>query len=640
MSYFGNDAQSIRRTQLKNDRLFRSRALFSLLFIVICFAILWGQLFTLQIVEHEKYQTLSDQNRIKLMPLPPTRGQIFDRNGKVLATNIPSYDLEVVKQDIPPREQIETLVEKVEKIIPLTQQEKERFYRAFQRAQIQEATPLKEELTDVEIAKIAVNLHHLNGIHITPKLTRFYPYRAHAVHALGYVGRIDERDLKEIADNHLEKEYTGISHIGKRGAEKSFEHLLRGKVGYEQVETSSNGRIVRKISETPPLPGNNIYLTIDIDLQILAEEAMEDYNGALVAQDPRTGEILAFVSKPIYDPNLFVSGISQKDFDALNYDINTPFLNRVMQGRYPPGSVIKPQIALAGLNSGEITPSSTIMCGGHYQVEGDSHRFRDHGAHGRLNIYGAMERSCNVYFYDLAYNLGITPMIEFLKDFSLGTPTQIDLLGESSGVAPTPEYKRSRHNTPWYAGDTVTAGIGQSYWLTTPLQINQATAIIAMAGKNYTPHILRSFARPNSETQYTIPLRPIKPIHLKNEEHWQVIQESMERVVHGSRGTARSLNRNLDYRLAGKTGTAQVKSIAQGERYNQDELDRRHHDHAWFSAYAPAENPQIVVTALVENGGSAARTSGPMVRTVIDAWLSQSYKEEVRSPDNKDSSPP
>lgn len=622
MNQISNDFQKRKRANQHHTEIFRNRIIVSFILMLIAFLLLWSQLFRLQVLEHTKYRTISDQNRIKLMPLAPTRGQIFDRNGKILATNIPSFDLEIIKQDIPEGVKIDDLLARIDEVLPLTEEEIEQFHQNFQRAPLQEPITLKAKVTEEEIAIIALNQHLLTGLHITPKLTRFYPYGEHGVHALGYVARIDDRDLKEIKEHHLEKEYASLSHIGKRGAEKSFEYLLRGKTGFEQVETSSNGRVVRKISETPPIPGSNIYLTLDIEMQKIAEEALEGYNGAIVAIDPNNGEVIAFASTPTYDPNLFVNGISKKDFDLRNNDPNTPFFNRVMQGRYPPGSAIKPQVALAGLHHGTITPNSTIMCNGSYQIEGDRHRFRDLSRHGATNVTTAIERSCNVFFYDLSYNLGITPLMDFLKRFSLGTPTGIDLIGEASGVAPTPDYKRHRFDAPWYAGDTVTAGIGQSFWLTTPLQITQATAIIAVSGKAYTPHILQSFSRPNSPIRYPIPLNPIKPIVLSNEEHWGVVQNAMTRVIHSPRGTGRRINtRELEYRMAGKTGTAQVRTVAQGKRYNRDELDRRHLDHAWFTAYAPAEDPQLVVTVLVENGESSGRVAAPMAKKVFDAWL-------------------
>ncbi len=598
--------------------IFKGRALICAILILFAFIALILRLGFLQIIEHERYTTLSNSNRIKLHPLPPTRGQIFDRNGEILATNIPIYNIEITPQDI--TQNIDDLIAAIDQIVPISENDIRSFKRAYRRANKQDAVILKKGLTDDEIALLSINLHKLDGVNVHADLVRVYPFKSRAVHAIGYVGRVDARDLEEIRENHLEKEYNGITHMGKRGAEKSFENILRGTMGFEKVETSSHGRTVRKISETAPIPGKNIYLTLDIRLQILAEEALGDYDGSIVVLDPQSGAVLAFVSNPTYDPNLFVDGISHRDFNALNTDPSTPFLNRVMQGLYPPGSVIKPQIALAGLQNGFVTEHSRVNCQGYFQVPGDNHKFRDMGYHGPLNVRQAIERSCDVYFYDLAYNMGVTALTDFLAKFALGTRTNIDLIGESAGIAPTPEYKRRRFKQPWYTGDTVTAGIGQSYWLTTPLQIAQATAIIGMQGDAFEPHILGATAiPPSNQKEFTNP-NPIAPIILDSEQYWQVIVEGMEAVVHGSRGTARR-HKLLNYRSAGKTGTAQVKTIAQGAKYDAANLERKYHDHAWYTAFAPVENPQIAIALIVENGGSGSRVAAPIGKEVMDAWL-------------------
>ncbi len=597
---------------------FLGRAIISAFLILIGLTFLIVRLFHLQVIEHELYTTRSNDNRIKLLPLPPTRGQIFDRNGKVLATNIPTYNLEVVRQNltIP----LDELVTKIQALIPLSENELKQFEKALRRANRQESVILKKGLTQEESALIAINLHKLGGAHLQADLIRTYPYKNRAVHAIGYVGRVDPRDIREIEAQNLEHEYNGITHMGKRGAEKSFENILRGSMGFETVEASSSGRTVRKISEVPPIPGQNIYLTIDLRLQVIAEEVLEDYDGAIVAIDPQTGDILAFVSKPTYDPNLFVDGISHDNFNALNNDPSTPFLNRVMQGLYPPGSVIKPQIGLAGLENDFITDKTIINCKGYFSVPGNNHKFRDMGYYGPSDLRKALERSCDVYFYELAYNMGINTLTDFLAPFALGTKTNIDLLGESSGVAPTPEYKRQRFKQPWYTGDTITAGIGQSYWLTTPLQIAQATTIVSMHGRAFEPHILGAIASPTETEKHLIEPTPIKPIILKDDRYWDTVIDGMVSVVHGARGTARATKSN-DYLTAGKTGTAQVKTIAQGAKYDAKNLDRRHHDHAWYVAFAPAKNPQIAVAVIVENGGSGSRVAAPMAQKVIDAWI-------------------
>lgn len=598
--------------------IFKGRALICAIIILCAFIALILRLAFLQIIEHDRYTTLSNSNRIKLHPLPPTRGQIFDRNGELLATNVPVYNIEITQQDL--TRKVEEVLRDLDAIIPLSENDLTQFHRAYRRANKQDAVIVKKGLTEAEVALLSVNLHKFDGVNIASNLVRVYPFKSRAVHAVGYVGRIDAKDLKEIRESHLEKEYNGITHMGKRGAEKSFENILRGTMGFEKVETSSHGRTVRKINETPPIPGKNIYLTLDMRLQILAEEALGDYDGSIVVIDPQSGDLLAFVSKPTYDPNLFVDGISHRDFNALNTDPSTPFLNRVMQGLYPPGSVIKPQIALAGLQNGFVTEHSTVNCQGYFQVPGDNHKFRDMGYHGPLNVRQAIERSCDVYFYDLAYNMGVTALTDFLAKFSLGTRTNIDLIGESAGIAPTPEYKRRRFKQPWYTGDTVTAGIGQSYWLTTPLQIAQATTIVGMRGEAFEPHLLAATAMPPSNQKEFIRPTPIPPILVDSDLYWKAIVDGMEAVVHGSRGTARR-HKLLNYRSAGKTGTAQVKSIAQGAKYDADNLDRKYHDHAWYTAFAPVETPQIAIALIVENGGSGSRVAAPIGKEIMDAWL-------------------
>ena len=606
------------KKQPSHNPLFLGRALICALFVLAGLLFLIARLFHLQVIEHDSYTTRSNNNRIKLLPLPPTRGQIFDRNGVILATNVPIYNLEVVRQDLVTP--LDEVISAVSELISISPEELKQFQRALNRANRQESIVLKKGLTEEESALIAINLHKLNGLHLKADLVRTYPYKNRAVHAIGYVGRIDARDIEEITEQALQHEYNGITHIGKRGAEKSFEHILRGSMGFETVEASSSGRTVRKIDEIAPTPGKNIYLTLDLRLQILAEEALEDYDGAIVALDPQSGDVLAFVSKPTYDPNLFVDGITHKDFDELNTDPSTPFLNRVMQGLYPPGSVIKPQIGLAGLENDFIKENTIINCKGYFSVPGNNHKFRDMGYYGPLDLRRSIERSCDVFFYELAYNMGVTTMTDFLRPFALGTKTNIDLLGESSGVAPTPEYKRQRFKQPWYTGDTITAGIGQSYWLTTPLQIAQATAIVGMRGNAFEPHILGATAMPPSNQKEFVTPKPISPIVLKEEKYWDVAIDGMVAVVHGPRGTARATKSN-DYITAGKTGTAQVKTIAQGAKYNADKLDRRHHDHAWYVAFAPAESPKIAISVIVENGGSGSRVAAPIAKKLLDAWI-------------------
>ncbi len=603
------------------QRIFMRRSLFlgSLIFILLGVLIL--RLFVLQVVDHDKFITLSESNRIKLLPIPPTRGLIFDRNGILLANNIPSFNLTVTRQDL--SQPLSSLFTEIQKIIELNSNDIARFERIARVTPPQNPVILKDRLTEAEIARLSVELYRLDGVDIQAQLSRVYPFQQHAVHALGYVGRIDEKDLTRIKENNLSTQYIGITHIGKRGAEASFEDLLRGEMGFKEVETNVRGKILRTLSVQEPIAGKHIYLSLDLRLQQFAEKNLEGFRGAIVAIDPNNGDILAFVSQPQYNPNLFVNGIDSQTFNALNLSIDKPFLNRVMQGLYPPGSTIKPQIGLAGLELGFISPEKSLNCPGFFQLPGSSHKFRDwkRSGHGYVNLHQAIEESCDIFFYDLAYTMGIEKLTSYTSQFSLGQRTGIDLMGEYAGTLPTPEYKKRVLKQPWYAGDTVTAGIGQSYWLTTPLQLAQSTALIAARGKGFTPKILKAYQTPGENKQF-MPPTPAPIIELKHPRYWQYIIDSMVAVVHGSKGTARKVGLNLPFKMAGKSGTAQVKSIAQDKTYDASLLQQRFHDHALFTAFAPADDPKIVVAVIVENGGSGSGVAAPIARAIIEAWLS------------------
>lgn len=622
MPFLSKSIERKKRSKAHLQVIFRNRALLVIVLIILCFTLLLAQLFQLQVKQHSKYSTLSDSNRIQLIPLPPTRGQIFDRNGTVLATNIPSFNLTITKQNT--SRPTQEIIEKLTEWIDISEQEINKYYRTDRVTSRQTPVPLKTQLTEEQINRLSVNLYQLDGVEILSQLTRYYPELNSAVHALGYVGRIDQNDLKDIEEKNIQNQYLTLTHIGKKGAEKSFEDTLRGRMGFEEVETNSSGRIIRRLEQTLPTSGQDIYLTIDLRLQKAAEKILGDHTGAIVVFNPKNGDILAFVSKPDYNPNLFVNGISYADFNTLNNDPEKPFLNRVMQGRYPPGSTIKPQIALAGLEKGIITPTSTVSCQGYFQVPGNKHKFRDwrRWGHGRVNLYLSLVQSCDVYYYDLAYKIGITPMTDFLLQFSLGSKTGIDLLGESSGTSPTPAYKRRIFDQPWYDGETVTAGIGQSYWLTTPLQVNQATTIVAQKGKAFIPHILQAVHDPSTNETKTYKPQPIPKIPISKPEYWQSVIDGMIGVVHGSQGTARRIGTGINYKIAGKSGTAQVKSIAQNAVYDKKSLAKKHHDHAWFTAFAPANDPSIAVTVFLENGGSGSGVAAPIAKEVINTWIS------------------
>lgn len=603
------------------DQMMNHRIYFLILFIFICLSCLIARLYFLQVLEHENFITRSESNRIKLLPLAPSRGLIYDRNGVLLANGIVSNNLTITRQNI--ERPIDEIIDTIRETIYLSEQNITRFKRIFEKSPLQTPIIIKEQLSEEEMNALSVNLYKIIGTDISSQTTRVYPFKETAVHALGYVGRIDENDMKNIAENQKQDQYVNLTHMGKRGAEASFEEILRGKMGYEKVETDVSGRIVRKIDRTEPIPGQHVYLSIDIRLQEYAEKILGQYKGAIVAIDPKTGEILAFVSKPMFDPNLFVNGIESKTFQALNENPDFPFLNRVMRGNYPPGSTIKPQVGIAGLDLGTINRNSTVFCPGYFSVPGSSHRFRDwkKSGHGYVNLAKSIQSSCDVFFYDLAFNMGIEPMTDFLKKFSLGAPTGIDLTGESPGISPTPEFKKRRYKQTWYSGDTVTAGIGQSFWVTTPLQVAQATTIVSMKGQAFKPKMLHATRHPGQSTLNIKAPTPIQPILLNDPKNWDYIIASMVSVVHSPSGTARKLGVNIPYKIAGKTGTAQVKSIAPNSVYNASRLLKKHQDHAWFTAFAPAYDPKIAIAVIVENGGSGSGVAGPMAKSIINAWI-------------------
>ncbi|MCP5419397.1 MAG: penicillin-binding protein 2 [Gammaproteobacteria bacterium] len=597
-------------------RLFSRRALLALFLVLAGLVGLVVRLAYLQIVHHDLFVTLSESNRIKLRPLPPTRGQIFDRNGVLLADNLPSYRLEITPEDVT---DMDAVLAEIGARVELSESDIARFQKLRKRSPAYDSIPLRLNLKDDEVARLAVDLHRFPGVSIQADLTRHYPLGAHAVHVLGYVGRIDEKDLQRID----EQQYRGSTHIGKNGVEKSYEDTLHGKVGFQQVETNAQGRALRVLEQTPPSPGENIYLTIDSRLQAIAEQALSDYNGALVAIDPRNGEILALASMPIYDPNPFVNGIDVASYKALITSHDRPLFNRALRGVYPPGSTIKPLMGLAGLEYGVTTRGKPVYCRGFYRLPGQSHRFRDwrRGGHGTVNLDRAITESCDVYFYDLALNIGIDRIHDYLAQFDLGTLTGVDLPGEKPGLVPSQAWKEATHRKPWYAGETLIAGIGQGYMLTTPLQLAHFTATLANRGQGFKPRILYATQEQESHELHTEAPRPLPPVPVKDSRNWEAVVTAMTHVVHSGNGTARKIGIGIGYTIAGKTGTAQVFSLGQDERYNARRLAKNLHDHALFVAFAPADDPRIAVAVIAEHGGGGSATAAPIARKMLDAYM-------------------
>ncbi|MEZ5584760.1 MAG: penicillin-binding protein 2 [Candidatus Competibacteraceae bacterium] len=627
----GMDLLAREKDNTAESELFFRRALVLLGVVLIGFLTVASRLVYLQVLHHERFTTLSENNRIRLQPLPPTRGFIFDRNGVLLADNLTSYHLEVTREQV---QDLDATMMALRERIELTDADIERFHKLARRSPPYVGVPLRFRLTDEEIARLAIDLYRLPGVEIKADLTRRYPLEALGVHILGYVGRIDESELGRLDPG----QYSGSTHIGKVGVERFYEDILRGRTGWQQVETNAEGRPLRILSRTPPVPGQHLYLTVDMRLQAVAEKALEGHNGAIVALDPRNGEVLALASQPTYDPNPFVNGIDFASYRKLNTSKDRPLLNRALRGVYPPGSTIKPLMALAGLEYGVVNRHSGVYCPGSYQLPGSSHRFRDwkRSGHGSVGMDRAIAQSCDVYFYDLAFNLGIDRIHEFLDQFSFGRQTGIDLSGEKSGLLPSQEWKRRVHKHGWFAGDTLSVGIGQGYFLATPLQLAHSTAVISQKGVAFKPRVLLATEDPGTRIKTPEAPRPVPPVTVKNPQFWETVIAGMIHVVEG--GTAYRIGIGAKYRIAGKTGTAQVFTLGQGEKYNARQLPKHLLDHALFIAFAPVDNPRIAIAVIAEHGGGGSKTAAPIARKVMDAWLLNKYDDVSIAPESSPAS--
>ena len=599
---------------IRESQAFLNRAIIAGLLVFGAVMVLVWRMAQLQVIDHAHFTTLSRENRVKVVPLPPTRGLIYDRNGVLLAQNRPAYSLEITPEQVGDLDQT---LKQLAEVIEIDEEDLERFWKLKNRKRRFDSVPIRVNLSQDETAQFAVHRHRFPGVDIKAQLLRHYPHDVKTTHVLGYVGRISQRDVEQIDSSN----YSGTSHMGKNGVEKTYESALHGEVGLEQVEVNAAGRRVRTLEQTPPEPGVDVHLHLDIGLQEVAMEAFADNNGAVVAIDPRDGGILAFVSQPGFDPNLFVEGISRKDYASLQEDDNRPLYNRALHGQYPPGSTVKPFMGLAGLERGAITYDSSIYCPGFYQLPGNIHRYRDwkKSGHGPMDLDAAIVQSCDVYFYRLAYELGIDRLHEYLSQFGFGDRTGIDLTGESGGLLPSRDWKRRARRQPWYPGETLILGIGQGYFLTTPLQLAAATATVANNGIYFTPHVVDYLrARDTGEVTPIPPSARTIPIGLQ--QNWEDVRAGMQHVVDSPRGTAKRI-RSDRYAIAGKTGTAQVFTVAQDEEYDEETLEKKLRDHALFVAYAPADDPQIAVAVVVENGGHGGSVAAPIARRIMDAYL-------------------
>lgn len=592
--------------------LVRQRAATGLAFVLILVVVLFARMYYLQVIQYDYHATLSENNRVHVQPIPPTRGLIFDRDGRILADNRPSFSLTMTRERAGEwRPVLDVLVQ----VLELGHEDREQFEkRLLQGRRPFEPVPILFELSEEQIARVAVNQFQLPGVEVSAQLVRHYPYMEHFAHSVGYVGRINDQELKRLDPVN----YSGTHHMGKTGIEKFYEAELHGQVGYEEVETNARGRVLRVLKHTDPKPGQDVVLSLDLDLQQVAEEALGGRRGAIIALQPSTGEVLAMVSQPSFNPNLFVTGISFKEYAALRDSIDRPLYNRVLRGLYPPGSTIKPMMAVAGLDSGVVTPATRVFDPGFYQLPGVDHKYRNwnRGGDGWVSLETAISRSNDTYFYSMAHKMGIDRMYDYMTRFGIGQRVSLDMHEEATGLMPSRQWKRSRYRQAWFPGETLILGIGQGYMQTTPLQLVQATALVANRGKWIRPRLARTVGgSPPVDT------RPVPDIQVRDPKYWDYVRHGMEMVMHSAQGTAKKVGATARYRIAGKSGTAQVVGIRQGERYDSGRLAERHRDHALFVGFAPAENPQIAVAVMVENGESGSGVAAPVVKKVMDAWL-------------------
>ena len=584
----------------------------------LLFLVLFARFFWLQVIQYDHFHALAENNRIAMVPAPPSRGVIYDRQGLVLAQNFSAYTLEITPDKAG---KLENTIDQLAAIVSIDAGDRKRFKRLLAESKNFESIPIRNRLSEEEVARFTVNRYRFPGVEVKARLFRQYPFGDTFSHVVGYIGRIGQRDLDRLEEAGQTANYRGSDHIGKLGIEASYEPWLHGATGIEKVETDSGGRAVRVLSRTAPVAGHNLYLHLDAQLQQVAEKVFGDYRGALVALDPRNGGVLALVSKPGFDPNLFVDGIDYHTWGELNNSPDRPLVNRALRGVYPPGSTLKPFMALAGLETGVRRPGDTIADPGYFTLPGSSHRYRDwkKEGHGMVDLKRSIVVSCDTYYYGLAQQMGIERMAGFLGQFGFGKKSGIDLDGELAGLMPTPEWKKRRFKQPWWPGETVIAGIGQGYVLATPMQLAVATMAIANNGMVYKPQLIRAWRDPASGLVSQSAPRAIGRIAMKP-EHLRLVREAMVEVTQPG-GTASIAGANTPYLFAGKTGTAQVVGIRQGEKYDASRVAARNRDHALFIAFAPADDPKIVIAVMVENGGHGGSTAAPVARKVIDYWL-------------------
>ena len=604
------------KDNVEETRLVKRRVLITGIAILFLIIFLLLRLVYLQIIQHDHFITLSQNNRVKVVPIPPIRGLIYSRDGVLLAENQPAFSLEVIPEKV---EDLDALLAEISTIVMIEEDDIRRFRKNLREKRRFESVPLKYNLNEAEVARFSVDNHRFPAVEVVARLYRDYPLKELTAHILGYVGRIDDNDLKNLDVSN----YLGSTHTGKIGIEKAYEEILHGRVGHQQVEVNAQGRVIRVLERTPPQPGKNIYLTIDVGLQKEAMNLLKGKRGAIVAIDPDNGDILALASAPSYDPNLFVNGIEYFTYNKLLSSRDTPLVNRVLQGTYPPGSTIKPFMGLVALSYGVRRPDDDIWCPGWYTLKGSSHLYRDwkKQGHGQVDLNYAIMQSCDVYYYDLANDLGIDRLHDGLSYFGFGKKTGIDVGGEAAGLVPSPEWKRKVYNQPWFPGETLIAGIGQGSLLVTPLQLVTATASLANHGHLFAPHLAYESTDQISNEHELLQSNHQNIIEIYNQRQWDTIKKAMVDVVHGDHGTARGISYNAKFKIAGKTGTSQLIAIAQDEEYKKADVPEELQDHALFIAYAPADMPRIAIAVVIENGGSGSGSAAPVARHLFDYYL-------------------
>jgi len=626
ISYKGHRAIKDERDE---RRLFENRAWVGFAVIAVLMLALLGRYVWLQIFAFDSFSTRSENNRVAVRPVVPNRGVIYDRRGRVIAENRPAYRLEVVLEKIPGKlPGLETLLDELSSLIDLSEDDRKAFHKSRNNFHVFDSVPLKFNLSETEVARLVVNQHRFDGVNVVPYLSRHYPYGELLTHVVGYTGRLDADDISSVDEGN----YRGTRTIGKIGIEKFQEKELHGVSGFERVETNVRGRVLRVLERQDAIPGTDLVLSLDVAVQQAAWDALGDRTGSVVAIDPVDGSVIALVSKPAYDPNAFVDGISQKAYNEILNAPGRPLFNRALNGGYEPGSTLKPFVGLAGLELELVTPETRVFSNGKFFIQGYDRPYRDwkDGGHGWVDVGSALEQSVNTYFYQLAMDMGIDRMHDYLAQFGFGSATGIDVPGEGKGLLPSREWKRAVHQLPWYPGETVIAGIGQGFNVVTPLQLANAVAALVNGGTRYSPRLLYAAKSAGVERAKRINAPVAFEVPVRDPQDWQAILDGMDRVVNGTRGTARSIAVDAPYRMGGKSGTAQVYQLAANKKDNPEDVAEHLRDHAWFIAFAPVDAPRIAIAVVVEHGGGGSSVAAPVARATLDVWLDQELGRELQ----------